>query len=496
MIKPVSNSCMSRRRAGVMLHITSLPGPGINGDLGAEARHFVDFLVDSGFSVWQTLPAGPTRADNSPYSTSSIHAGNPLLINLDYLVHQDLLDSSYLEAKPITQKTRLQALRAAWDKVGWHDDHLVRREMERFAREQRDWLDDFTLFRAIRKDYDCNPWWEWPDPLRRRDSEALAEVRVRLASEIEYILFEQYLFFQQWHEMKSYANQRGVELFGDMPIFIAHDSAEVWANQQDFQLDENGIPKVVAGVPPDYFSETGQRWGNPLYDWEQMQADGFSFWVKRLKTQLAMYDLVRIDHFRGFESYWEIPAADETAMNGHWVLAPGRALFKCLHQEYQQLPLVAEDLGIITPEVEELRDSFGLPGMKVLQFAFSGDPKNPHLPFKCPPNSVVYSGTHDNNTTVGWYKSLDQRTRSQVDEFLGDSKLEMPWPMLWNVLASPSNLAILQMQDLLELDSEHRMNTPGTVEGNWDWRFDWNQVDPGLASMLRHRIAMYGRLAL
>ncbi len=479
-----------------MLHITSLPGPGINGDLGAEAKHFVDFLVDSGFSVWQTLPAGPTRSDNSPYSTSSIHAGNPLLINLDYLVHKHWLDSSYLEQTPITQKTRLQALRAAWDRVGWHDDHIARREMEQFAREQREWLDDFALFRAIRKDHDCDPWWEWPEPLRNRDPEALAEVRVRLASEIEYILFEQYLFFQQWHDMKSYANQRGVELFGDMPIFIAHDSAEVWASQQDFLLDSTGAPTVVAGVPPDYFSATGQRWGNPLYDWDHVQADGFSFWVKRLKTQLAMYDLVRVDHFRGFESYWEIPAADETAMNGRWVSAPGKALFECLHQEYKKLPLVAEDLGIITPEVEELRDSFGLPGMKVLQFAFSGDPKNPHLPFKYPPNSVVYAGTHDNNTTVGWYQSLDQHTRSQVDEFLGDSKLEMPWPMLWNVLASPSNLAILQMQDLLELDGEHRMNTPGTVEGNWSWRFDWSQVDPGLASRLRHRIAMYGRLPL
>jgi 4-alpha-glucanotransferase len=494
MSEPAINERMNIRRAGVMLHITSLPGPGDNGDLGAEARHFVDFLADSGFSVWQTLPAGPTRSDNSPYSTSSIHAGNPLLINLDYLVQQGWLDGSYLEGVDVTKKSRLQILRTAWDRIGWHDDHPARSEMEVFAREQREWLDDFALFRAIRKDQDCNPWWEWPELLRVRDPEALAEMRVRLAGEIEYILFEQYLFFQQWHQMKRYANERGIELFGDMPIFIAHDSAEVWANQRDFMLDRSGAPMVVAGVPPDYFSATGQRWGNPLYDWKQVQEDDFTFWIRRLKTQLAMYDLVRIDHFRGFESYWEIPATDDTAMNGRWVEAPGKALFERLHQEYNPLPLVAEDLGIITPEVEELRDSFGLPGMKVLQFAFSGDPANPHLPFKYPPNSVVYAGTHDNNTTVGWYESLDQGIRSQVDEYLGDSSLEMPWPMLWNVLASPSNLAILQMQDLLELGGEHRMNTPGTVEGNWGWRFDWKQVDPGLASRLRHRIAMYGRL--
>ncbi len=468
----------------------------MNGDLGAESRHFVDFLVDSGFSVWQTLPVGPTRSDNSPYSTSSVHAGNPLLINLDYLVQRDWVDLSSFDLKTLSKQEKLLVLRGAWENFKHSSGDHERSRLQEFIREQNYWLDDYSLFRAIRKDQDCNPWWKWPEFLRKRDPEALAEVGSRLASEIEYIRFEQFVFFQQWHEMKSYANQRGVELFGDMPIFVAHDSAEVWANQQDFYLDSSGAPTVVAGVPPDYFSETGQRWGNPLYDWERMQADGFSFWIRRLKTQLAMYDLVRIDHFRGFESYWEIPAEDETAMNGRWVSAPGQALFECLHGEYGNLSLVAEDLGIITPEVEALRDQFGLPGMKVLQFAFSGDPKNPHLPFKYPVNSVVYAGTHDNNTTVGWYESLDQRTCAYVDEFLGDSKLKMPWPMLWKVLSSTSNLAILQMQDLLELDGDHRMNTPGTTEGNWGWRFDWHQVDHKLASRLRHRITMYGRIAI
>ncbi len=477
-----------------MLHITSLPGPGNNGDLGGEARHFVDFLVDSGFSCWQTLPVGPTRSDNSPYSTSSIHAGNPLLINLEYLSHKDWLDTSSLEFKTLSEEDRLLALRSAWSGFKQRADDQQREEMDRFVHEHAYWLNDYALFRAIRKDQDCSVWWEWPDALRKREEPALAQIREKLAQEIEYVNFEQFVFFQQWMDMKEYANQRGIELFGDMPIFVAHDSAEVWASQQEFLLDKDGMPTVVAGVPPDYFSETGQRWGNPLYDWEQLRKDDFSFWIQRLRTQLTLYDLIRVDHFRGFESYWEIAASDETAIHGRWVSAPGKELFERLYQEYQRLPLVAEDLGIITPEVEALRDHFNLPGMKVLQFAFSGDPKNPHLPFKYPQNSVVYTGTHDNDTTVGWYDSLDDRTRDYVDEFLGDSRIDMPWPMIWKVLASTSDLAILQMQDLLELGGDHRMNTPGTMEGNWGWRFDWSQMDPGLASKLRHRIVMYGRL--
>ncbi len=483
------------RRAGVMLHITSLPGPGDNGDLGDEARHFVDFLVDAGFSYWQILPVGPTRSDNSPYSTSSIHAGNPLLINLDYLVQSSWLRESDYSKEGLSKDDRLMSLRAAWTGYNRHADEQQREQLAQFVSEQGYWLNDYALFRAIRKDQDCCAWWKWPDALRDRQEVALAEIGERLAQEIDYIHFEQFIFFQQWKEMKYYANQRGVELFGDMPIFVAHDSAEVWANRQDFQLDDLGVPSVVSGVPPDYFSETGQRWGNPLYDWDKMQKDGFAFWKQRLKTQLALYDLIRIDHFRGFESYWEIAAEDETAIHGHWVTAPGKALFKSLYYEYKRLPLVAEDLGIITPEVEDLRDTFKLPGMKVLQFAFSGDPNNPHLPFKYPRNSVVYTGTHDNDTTVGWYESLDDNTRANVDQFLGNSRIDMPWPMIWNVLASSSDLAILPMQDLLGLGREHRMNTPGTTEGNWGWRFNWSQVGSDLASSLRHSIAMYGRLA-
>jgi 4-alpha-glucanotransferase len=478
-----------------MLHITSLPGPGNNGDLGDEARHFVDFLVDSGFSYWQILPVGPTRSDNSPYSTSSIHAGNPLLINLDYLVHSGWLDAAQIDSKSLSREKRLLALHKAWEGFNKHANEQQRSILSDFVQEHGYWLDDYALFRAIRKDQDCSVWWEWPEELRDRNEDALVDIQQRLSHEIDYVHFEQFIFFQQWSDMKEYANQRGVKLFGDMPIFVAHDSAEVWANQSDFLLDERGMPTVVAGVPPDYFSETGQRWGNPLYNWDHLQKSDFSFWLRRLKTQLGLYDLIRIDHFRGFESYWQIDAEEETAINGHWVPAPGEALFQRLYQEYKGLPLVAEDLGIITPEVESLRDDFALPGMKVLQFAFSGDIKNPHLPFKYPQNSVVYAGTHDNDTTIGWYESLEEQTRSYVDDFLGNSSLDMPWPMVWKVLASPSDLAILMMQDLLELDGDHRMNTPGTTEDNWEWRFDWGQVDADLASKLRRRNGMYGRLA-
>ena len=337
--------------------------------------------------------------------------------------------------------------------------------------------------------------WLWPPTLRDRQPQAMAQARARLADELDFIRFEQFQFFRQWLALKGYANARGVRLFGDMPIFVAHDSAEVWARRPFFLLDDEGHPRVVAGVPPDYFSETGQRWGNPLYDWAYMESHGFAFWVERLQTQLLLFDLVRIDHFRGFEAYWEIPAADDTAINGRWVEAPGDALFRHLHEIFDPLPLVAEDLGIITPEVELLRDGYGLPGMKILQFAFSGDPDNPYLPFRHVANSVVYTGTHDNDTTLGWYTSLDDGQRRHVDEFFGYSQEPMPWPMIRSALASRARLAVIPMQDLLGLDGSHRMNLPGTVEGNWGWRFDWSELDADLADRLRRRVVMYARAA-
>jgi 4-alpha-glucanotransferase len=365
--------------------------------------------------------------------------------------------------------------------------------LARFVGEQRYWLENYALFEAIHQEQK-SPWWQWPEGLRDRKPQAMAEARSRLAEDLQYIAFEQYLFFKQWTDLKNYANEKGVKLFGDMPIFVAHDSAEVWANRHLFQLDQQGQPSVVAGVPPDYFSETGQRWGNPLYRWELMEQDGFSFWIDRLKSKLARFDLVRIDHFRGFEAYWEIPAADENAVNGRWVKAPGTALFEHLSKIYGSLPLVAEDLGIITPEVEALRDGFGLPGMKVLQFAFSGDSENPYLPYNHQENSIVYTGTHDNDTTLGWYRNLTDESRTSVDEYLGNSREPMPWPMIRAALSSRARLAMLPMQDILALGGEHRMNLPGTTEGNWTWRFSWDQVEDELAPCLRHLNDIYGRL--
>ncbi len=295
--------------------------------------------------------------------------------------------------------------------------------------------------------------------------------------------------------LKAYANERDIQLFGDMPIFVAHDSAEVWAHPELFDLDAKGMPRKVAGVPPDYFSETGQRWGNPLYDWARMSEDGYAFWVNRMHVQLELFDIVRIDHFRGFEAFWEIRAEDENAINGRWVTAPGDELFDRLHDEFDPLPLVAEDLGIITPEVDALRRRYGLPGMRILQFAFGDGPDNPYLPFHHPRNTVVYTGTHDNDTSLGWYRGLDDATREYVDDYLGRSKEAMPWPLIRCALGSRALLAVIPMQDVLALDSEHRMNLPGTTAGNWNWRFSWDEVDPDLSERLRRRVVMYGRTA-
>ena len=329
------------------------------------------------------------------------------------------------------------------------------------------WLEDFALYQALRAAHNGDAWVSWPKVYRDREPQALRQASVTLQGEIEQIRFEQYIFFQQWEELKHFANEQGVQLFGDMPIFVAHDSAEVWVHREYFELDAEGQPVNVAGVPPDYFSETGQRWGNPLYRWDVMAEDGYRWWVERIQTALELYDFVRIDHFRGFESYWTIPAEEETAIHGHWVTGPGSRFFETILKVFSQLPLVAEDLGIITPAVEELRDKYSLPGMKILQFAFDGDPGNPYLPQNHPVNAVVYTGTHDNDTTLGWYSALDERTRHNVDAFLGEQNLtNMPWPLIRVAFTSKAVLAVIPLQDLLGLGSEARMNTPAEPEGN------------------------------
>lgn len=489
-----TGSPLDRRRAGLLLHPTSLPGRFGNGDLGPDAYRFVEFMAACGFTVWQTLPLGPPHDDLSPYSAQSVHAGNPRLIALD-----PLLEAGWLRpdggprAGEDGWSYRQRRLREAQHGFLEHGGG----ERETYAVFQHHhgyWLDDFALYQAIRAALEQRAWFDWPRELRDRQPEALATTRVRYAEAIAQCKFEQFLFYRQWTALKQHANEQGILMFGDIPLFVGYDSADVWACRAEFLLDREGRRKVVAGVPPDYFSATGQLWGNPHYAWERMRKDDFRWWKERIRTQLTQFDLLRIDHFRGLEAYWEIPAEAETAVHGRWQPAPGDELFRALREEFGGLPLVAEDLGIITPEVEALRDAHGLPGMKVLQFAFGGGADNPYLPHQHIPNSVVYTGTHDNNTTMGWFEELDERTRAHVFAYLGGEPKQMPELLARTALASVARLAVLPMQDLLGLGGADRMNQPGVPEGNWRWRFQWQQVGPQLAGHYRHLLELYGRI--
>ena len=482
------------RRAGVLLHPTSLPGPRDCGDLGKEAYRFVDFMAASGLSVWQMLPLGPTHSDLSPYQCLSVHAGSPRLISFELLVDWGWLAPEALPTNcntPAQRDACLQVCLNGFQRLAGDDERAA---YQKFSADHASWLQDYALYQAIRIDQHGASWTDWPAPLRDRDVLALEEAGRRLAAMVERVRFEQFLFFSQWHRLRDYANERQVLLFGDIPIFVAHDSAEVWAHRENFAVDECGALVTVAGVPPDYFSETGQRWGNPHYRWEHMEADGFQWWIERIATQLDLFDLVRIDHFRGFEAYWEIDAAAQTAIDGHWVKAPGKALFKVLEARFDPLPLVAEDLGIITPKVDALRRRFGLPGMKVLQFAFDGDPKNVYLPPHHEVDSVVYTGTHDNDTSLGWFNALSPDQQAAVRGYMANSQEEMPWLLIRVALMSVAGLALIPLQDWLGLDTEHRMNRPGTEGENWRWRFRWEQLPEGLEDRVRHLLEVYDRL--
>ncbi|MFZ5595140.1 MAG: 4-alpha-glucanotransferase [Pseudomonadota bacterium] len=481
---------LDRRRAGILLHPTSLP----SGVLGPDAFRFIDFMLASGLSVWQTLPLGPTHDDGSPYQCLSVHAGDTRLISLELLAEQGWLspEAALVDDADmmIYRRAQLEEARHGFAQYASAEE---RAEFAAFTVSQAHWLDDFALYQSLRREQGGYSWVDWPAPLRDRAPQALRDARTRLADAIEQARFEQFLFFRQWQSLKRHANARGILLFGDMPIFVAHDSADVWAHRDHFMLDEQGRTQVVAGVPPDYFSATGQRWGNPHYQWRHMQDDGFRWWMERMVTQLALFDLVRVDHFRGFDAYWEIPAHSHTAVDGRWVKAPGDELFDTLRKTFDPLPLVAEDLGIITPEVEALRKKYRLPGMKILQFAFEGGPGNPYLSHNHMPNGVVYTGTHDNNTTVGWFEDLPHAAQEHVLEYLGHPREPMPWPLMRCAFASVARLAVIPMQDALALDGEHRMNLPGTTEGNWRWRFAWEQIPGDLSSRLRRMVEMYGR---
>lgn len=486
------SSPFDRRRAGLLLHPTSLPGGYDNGVLGPEAYRFVEFMAACGFTVWQTLPLGPTHDDLSPYSAQSVHAGNPRLIALE-----PLLEAGWLQPDggPGTEEGwSYQQRRLIQARQGFEHSHNARSEYEAFLQHHAAWLPDYALFQVIRSAHGRSGWPDWPRELRDRHPEALAAIREQFNEGIAQCQFEQFLFYRQWAQLKRYANDHGILIFGDIPLFVGYDSADVWAQRDSFLLNAEGRPEVVAGVPPDYFSATGQLWGNPHYAWESMRTNGFQWWKARIRTQLTQFDLLRIDHFRGLQAYWEIPADAETAISGQWREAPGDELFQALRAEFGGLPLVAEDLGIITPEVEALRDRHGLPGMKVLHFAFGSGSDNVYLPHHHVLNSVIYTGTHDNNTTLGWLEEIEEPTRAHVFEYLGGDPRAMPELLVRTALASVAHLAVVPMQDVLALGGEDRMNRPGIASGNWRWRFRWDQVGTGVAAHYRHLIGLYGRL--
>jgi 4-alpha-glucanotransferase len=484
-------TALKKRASGVLLHISSLPGPGIQGDFGQEAYLFIDFLCASGFSYWQILPTGPTDNSFSPYQSSSAFAGNSLFISLKKVADMGLLTADQNAAT--SRATHHQCLKQAYANFRHAQYDVWHAEFQLFCQQEQHWLKAYATFSAFKQYFDGAPWYEWPEALRTRDPAALDALSVQIKTEIDFFCFEQWLYDRQWMELNTYARSQGVELIGDMAIFVAHDSADVWQHPALFQLNKHGQLLAVAGVPPDYFSADGQRWGNPLYAWERMLADDFHWWVQRINHLLRHVSLIRIDHFRGFEACWEIPAQESTAIHGHWHKSPGKKLFKRLAKDHACLPIIAEDLGLITPEVITLRDAFKLPGMKVLQFAFDSDNHNPYLPHNHVQNCVVYTGTHDNNTSLGWYNALSPHEKERVNDYLGHPKDTMPWPLIHCALASVAQLAIVPFQDLLSLDATHRMNTPGTCEGNWHWRFDWEQLASNLSTRCRQLNNLYGR---
>ncbi|WP_409521129.1 4-alpha-glucanotransferase [Methylomonas sp. MS20] len=486
---------LDRRRAGVLLHITSLPGHGECGDLGSEAFNFVNFLHDVGATIWQTLPLGMPHGDGSPYQCLSAHAGNPALISIDWLVDRGWLQLADRcnDCSGHGELSKSCLVTKAFYGFQVLADVSAQQDFKQFCQDKSSWLDDFALFIALRNVFGHKSWNEWPDGLKQRKPDALSESRQLLKAVIEGIKFEQYVFFKQWDELKAYASSKGVLMFGDIPIFVSYDSADVWANREAFKLNPLGEMDVVAGVPPDYFSEFGQRWGNPHYNWVYLKKTGFKWWLDRIEAQYEMFDILRIDHFRGLEAAWEIPASEDTAVNGRWVTAPGGELLAAIQQHFPALTLVAEDLGIITPEVEALRDDFNLPGMKILQFAFGDDACNPYLPCNYRRNCVVYTGTHDNDTTQGWFDALNDTDKQRIYDYLGWSSLPMPSALIHAALGSVANLAIIPMQDILKLGSADRMNTPGTTEGNWRWRFDWSQLTGDKAGHFEHLIRLFGR---
>jgi 4-alpha-glucanotransferase len=491
------------RASGVLLHPTSLPGPHGCGDFGPAAYHFVDWLVSAGQKLWQILPLGGIGPGNSPYMSTSAFAGNVLMIDLVELHQHGWLAAADLEPTAgfaddrlnfaTVVPFRMERLDRAARRFAAAASASDRAQFEAFCAQQRSWLDDYALFMTLAERNDWCDWSAWDAPLAAREPQALAAAGARHAPRVAFWKFCQWSFFRQWLKLKAHANQHGIEIVGDAPIFIAYQSAEVWARPELFELDEHGQPTVIAGVPPDLFSATGQRWGNPLYRWSAHAAEGYAWWVERVRRAFELVDVVRIDHFRGFAGYWEIPASQPTAEHGRWVPGPGEPLFKAIAKALGPLPIIAEDLGVITPDVVSLRKKFAFPGMRILQFAWGGDSGNSFLPHNHEQDTVVYTGTHDNDTTLGWWASASETERRHLCDYLATDAREVNWDLIRAACASVADTAVHPMQDVLGLTTEHRMNFPGKGVGYWEWRFSWSQVRPEHAQRLARMCQLYRR---
>ena len=491
-----------KRSSGILMPISSLPSPHGIGTLGAEARKFVDFLADAGQSWWQILPVGPTSYGDSPYQSFSAYAGNPYLIDLDLLCEDGLLTPAEVNAVSwgtdparvdysAIYNGRFPLLHLAMER-GWERDAD---KVKAFSEENDAWLPDYALFMALKRHFGMSAWTEWPDEdIRLRRPEAVARYREELADDIRLFTYIQYLFFRQWEALRSYAHEKGIGIIGDLPIYVAMDSADVWADPRAFQLDERNVPAEVAGVPPDYFTADGQLWGNPLYDWDAMKADGYTWWIRRIAGASRLYDILRIDHFRGLESYWAVPYGETTAKVGRWVKGPGMDLMNVLTEKFPNIQFIAEDLGYLTPEVRQLLEDSGLPGMKVLQFAFDSREAANYLPHTYPRHCVCYAGTHDNSTLMGWKDEAAPADIAMAREYLGLHDEEgFNWGVLRGGQSSVADLFIAQMQDYLGLGSEARMNIPGILGGNWQWRMLPGQITDELTARIARMTSLYGR---
>lgn len=494
------------RSSGLLLHPTSLPSRFGIGDLGPAAYQFVDFLFENGQQIWQVLPLGPTGHGNSPYMCYSAMAGNPSLISLERLQKKGLLTEEELNSLPgyatdwvdydHVIQSKLPLLKQAAQRFHDHAEIHQRQEFDSFCAQNHFWLNDYALFMALKGVFGGKSWHQWDEAIAQRHPEALEHWRVELLHDTFFQKFLQFEFFHQWGELRAYANDAGIQIMGDIPIYVAHDSVDVWAFPELFHLDpETGEPKLMAGVPPDYFSETGQLWGNPIYRWDRLQETEFEWWVERFRATFQLVDMVRIDHFRGFCAFWAVPQGEETAMNGEWLEAPGEIFFKTLQEKMGTLPIIAEDLGVITPDVVALREQFHFPGMKILQFAFGGGPDNHFLPFNHDRNFVVYTGTHDNDTTQGWFQALPDWERENFCNYLAcTSDAGIHWDLIRLAMSSVSNQSVFPLQDILGLGTEARMNFPGKAEGNWQWRFTEGMLTPEVGDRLRFMTRIYGRL--